>query len=116
MEVLIALAIVGIGILTLLQLHTRGLWLSRAASETTSAVLVAQGKMGEMLSLPTISEAGEEEAGEGFLWQWTAVPLESTREGEITRLYEVRGRLTRTADASGKAVELVSIKAVMVKP
>jgi hypothetical protein len=114
--VLVALAIVGIGILTLLQLHTRGLWLSRAASETTSAVLVAQGKMGETLSSSSIAEAGEEDAGDGFLWQWTATPLEPTREGEITRLYEVRGRLTRPAVSGERAVELVSNKAVMVKP
>lgn len=112
MEVLIALAIVGIGVVTLLRLHTQGMWLARAASETTTAVLIADGKMGELLARPGIEETGEEDAGEGFFWRWTATPIEPVREGETTSLYEVRGRLTRVENAGGRAIELVSVKAV----
>jgi general secretion pathway protein I len=69
-EVLVAVAILGVGLTVLIELFSGGLRLGRASEEYTKAVNYARLKMEEMALKPTIEE-GSEEGGfnETFRWQ-----------------------------------------------
>ncbi len=69
-EVLVAVAILGVGLTVLIELFSGGLRLGRASEEYTKAVNYARLKMEEMAVKPTIKEGSEEgEFDETFRWQ-----------------------------------------------
>jgi general secretion pathway protein I len=69
-EVLVAVAILGVGLTVLIELFSGGLRLGRASEEYTKAVNYARIKMEEIAVKPTIKEGSEEgEFNETFRWQ-----------------------------------------------
>jgi len=69
-EVLVAVAILGVGLTVLIELFSGGLRLGRASEEYTKAVNYARTKMEEIAVKPTIKEGSEEgEFDETFRWQ-----------------------------------------------
>lgn len=81
LEVMIALAILAIGLVTVMQLFAGALRLSRVDKGLTEAVLLAQQKMDELI-LMTNLEDGFEDSGdeEGYYWTMRAVRLYSGDE------------------------------------
>jgi general secretion pathway protein I len=69
-EVLIALAILGIGLTVIIELFSGGLRLGRASAEYTRAVNYARMKMEEIAMKPNIEEGNEEgEFDPTYRWQ-----------------------------------------------
>ena len=69
-EVLVAVAILGVGLTVIIELFSGGLRLGRASGEYTKAVNYARIKMEEIAVKPTIKEGSEEgEFDETFRWQ-----------------------------------------------
>ena len=70
-EVVVALAILGVGLTVIIELFSGGLRLARASVEYTKAVNYARMKMEEMTLKPAVQEGTEEgESDDGaFRWQ-----------------------------------------------
>ncbi|MCD6327593.1 type II secretion system protein [bacterium] len=93
LEVMIAMAILAIGLVTVMQLFAGALRLGRIDRGLTEAVLVAQRRMDELLLMTELDE-GFEESGEedGYSWTQYAEPL---YEGGLGESDEMEGQ---TAD------------------
>jgi len=78
LEVMVSLAILGMGILMIIQLFSGGLGLARAARDHSGAVLLAREKMAEVLTDENW-ETGVSEGGGpgGFTWKVDVSPYES---------------------------------------
>lgn len=76
-EVLVAVAILGVGLTVLIELFSGGLRLGRASEEYTKAVNYARSKMEEIAVKTTIEEGSEEgEFDETFRWRIEAKKIE----------------------------------------
>jgi general secretion pathway protein I len=70
MEVVVAMAILGIGITVIIELFSGSLRLARTSGEYTQAVNYARVKMEEMTVKPTMNEGSEEGEFDGaYRWQ-----------------------------------------------
>ncbi len=70
MEVVVAMAILGIGLTVIIELFSGGLRLLRTSAEYTKAVNYARLKMEEMAVKPTLVEGSDEgEFDETYRWQ-----------------------------------------------
>jgi len=70
MEVVVALAILGVGLTVIIELFAGGLRLARASVEYTKAVSYGRTKLAEMALKETIEEGSEEgEFDETYRWQ-----------------------------------------------
>src|SRR4029453_6741043 len=79
LEVLVAVAIVAIALLTFMGLHLRSLDATIRAQDLTTAVLLAQAKMATMGEFPdTGEEKGQFEGPELARFQWVTVVTENT--------------------------------------
>ena len=79
LEVLIAVAIVAIALVTFMGLHLRSLDATIRAQDLTTAVLLAQGKMATMGEFPeTGEEQGKFEGPELERFQWATAVTEHT--------------------------------------
>ena len=79
LEVLIAVAIVAIALVTFMGLHLRSLEATIRAQDLTTAVLLAQGKMATMGEFPdTGEEQGKFEGPELERFQWATAVTEHT--------------------------------------
>ncbi len=102
LEVMAALAILGMGVLMVIQLFSGGLGLARAARNHSGAVLLAREKMSEtMADVDLQAGVTEGEAGEGargFHWKVEVSPYESalTEDNMTMEIFKVvvsvRGR------------------------
>jgi general secretion pathway protein I len=79
LEVLVAVAIVAIALVTFMGLHLRSLDATIRAQDLTTAVLLAQGKMATMGEFPdTGEEQGKFEGPDLERFQWTTAVTEHT--------------------------------------
>ena len=79
LEVLVAVAIVAIALVTFMGLHLRSLDATIRAQDLTTAVLLAQGKMATMGEFPdTREEQGKFEGPELERFQWATAVTEHT--------------------------------------
>jgi general secretion pathway protein I len=79
LEVLVAVAIVAIALVTFMGLHLRSLDATIRARDLTTAVLLAQGKMATMGEFPdTGEEQGKFEGPELERFQWSTAVTEHT--------------------------------------
>jgi general secretion pathway protein I len=79
LEVLVAVAIVAIALVTFMGLHLRSLDATIRAQDLTTAVLLAQGKMATMGEFPnTGEEQGKFEGPELERFQWATAVTERT--------------------------------------
>jgi general secretion pathway protein I len=81
LEVLVAVAIVALALVTFMGLHLRSLDATIRAQDLTTAVLLAQGKMATMGEFPeTGEEQGKFEGPELERFQWATAVTEHTLE------------------------------------
>lgn len=76
-EVIVAIAIVGISLVLIMQLFSRGLRASRASCDYTRAVVHAKDKMEELMATP-VEGSGEFE--DGFRWETEVEPYKELEE------------------------------------
>ncbi len=69
-EVVVALAILGVGLTVLIELFSGGLRLARASMEYTKAVNYARMKMEEMTVKPAVQEGTEEGESDDRAFRW----------------------------------------------
>ena len=69
-EVVVALAILGVGLTVIIELFSGGLRLGRASMEYTRAVNYARVKMEETMAKPTIEEGTEEGESDDKTFRW----------------------------------------------
>lgn len=69
LEVIVAMAIVGLGVVTLLELFALGLRLTTSSSTRTEAIAFGQQAMDGVLIRPNV-EDGEEEGSRGQSYHW----------------------------------------------
>jgi len=105
-EVLIALTILGIATVTVIQLLSGSLRLSRQIVDVSSALLEAERHLGESLVADDLAEGRT--GGRG--WGREVSLLETPTEGS-TRTY----RILVWSQEGGRRVELVTIRAILPK-
>ena len=69
-EVVVALAILGVGLTVIIELFSGGLRLGRASIEYTKAVNYARMKMEETMMKPTIEEGTQEGESDDKIFRW----------------------------------------------
>jgi prepilin-type N-terminal cleavage/methylation domain-containing protein len=69
-EVVVALAILGVGLTVIIELFSGGLQLARASMEYTKAVNYARMKMEEITAKPAMEEGTEEGESEDKIFRW----------------------------------------------
>ena len=81
LEVVVAMAIVGLGVVTLLEIFSLGLRLATRSSTKTEAIVYSRQVMDEVLIRREIQEGGEEGSlGEGHRWSLQVEPLREESE------------------------------------
>ncbi len=110
LEVIVALAILGIGFALAMELLATGVRSAKASEDYTQAVLLARQKMAEVAvkrNLTGSSDTGE--FGGGFRWASEVQPLE--QEEELPgRLYSVRVRVSWLGRRGEKSVDLRTLR------
>ena len=110
LEVIIALAILGIGFALAMELLATGVRSAKASEDYTQAVLLVRQKMAEIAVTRNIE--GSADAGEfdgGFRWASEIQPLEQ-EEDLPARLYSVRVRVMWSGRRGEKSVDLQTLR------
>lgn len=110
LEVIIALAILGIGFALAMELLASGVRSVRASEDYTQAVLLARQKMAEIAA--TRSLDGSADAGEfsgGFHWVSEVQPLPQ-EEDLPAQLYQVRVRIAWPGRRGEKSLDLYTLR------
>lgn len=110
LEVIIALAILGIGFALAMELLASGVRSVRASEDYTQAVLLARQKMAEIAatrSLDRSADAGE--FGGGFHWVSEVQPLPQ-EEDLPAQLYQVRVRIAWPGRRGEKSLDLYTLR------
>ncbi len=110
LEVIVALAILGVGFAVAMELLAAGVRSVKASEEYTQAVLLARQKMAEVAvtrNLTGSADAGE--FGRGFHWASEIQPIEQQEESP-GRLYRVRVRVMWPARRGEKSVDLHTLR------
>jgi general secretion pathway protein I len=105
LEVIIAVAIMGISVVLIMQLFSGGLRLGKTSGDYTAAVIHAREKMEEMLIKP---ETGSGEFDNNYRWQSEVSPF-STVENKDSKLLKISVKVSWPVN---KTLELVTLKAV----
>ena len=113
LEVIVALAILGIGFALAMELLAAGVRSAKASEEYTQAVLLARQKMAEVAVARNLTDSADTgEFGGGFRWASEVRPLE--QEEELPgRLYSVRVRVTWPSRRGEKSVNLQTLRMVV---
>lgn len=110
LEVMIALAILGIGFALAMELLATGVRSAKVAEEYTQAVLLAQQKIAEVSvvrDFTRVADGGE--LGGGFRWSSEIRPLEQAEELP-GRLYSVNVRITWPSRRGEKSLNLQTLR------
>ncbi len=107
LEVIVAIAILGMGIVMVMQLFSAGLRSGRLSREYSMAVLHAREKMEEMLIEPA---QGTGEFDDGYQWQ-TGVSGYNAADSDDLKLLKITVRVSWPETGKDRAVELVTLKA-----
>ena len=110
LEVIIALAILGVSFALAMELLANGVRSAKASEDYTQAVLLARQKISEVASTTTLGAAtGGGEFGRGFRWSSEVLPLPQ-EENLPARLYQVRVRVTWPSRSGGKFLDLYTMR------
>jgi general secretion pathway protein I len=111
LEVVIALAILGIAFALAMELLANGVRSAKASEDYTQAVLLARQKIAEMAITPYLSGSGEQgDFGGGFRWSSEVQPIPPQEEGLPARLYQVRVRVTWPGRRGEKSMDLYTLR------
>ncbi|MBU1053888.1 MAG: prepilin-type N-terminal cleavage/methylation domain-containing protein [Proteobacteria bacterium] len=106
LEVVIATAILGIGVVMVMQLFAGGLRTGRISREYTNAVIHAKAKMEEMITNPV---QGNGEFSDGLIWQSEVNPHEFADNDEISSTM-ITVKIYSHNDIDKNIVELSTLK------
>jgi general secretion pathway protein I len=110
LEVIIALAILGVSFALAMELLANGVRSARASEDYTQAVLLGRQKMAEMVgATPLKASADSGEFGPGFRWTSEILPLPQEEELPAS-LYQVRVRVTWSGRQGEKALDLYTLR------
>ena len=110
LEVIVALAIMGIGFALAMELLATGSRSAKVAEDYTLAVLLARQKMAEVLVSQSLEEsAGQGEFGEGLSWASEIQPLPQAEELPA-QLYQVRVRVAWPGRRGEKSMDLYTLR------
>lgn len=118
LEVMVALAILSIGLLVMIELIAWALRSASTSQEHTQAVFLARQKMEELLLDPSLKEGAlEGEFNGGYRWSVQVVEkglreIRSPQEGRWTRLMELRVKVAWPSRGRERSLQLTSLKAV----
>ena len=90
MEVMVALAIMAVALVSVFQIYSVGLRSAKKADDYTKAVLYARSALDEAYAITDPSEASGSREMEKTYKVTTDVVLKSTSEDEKTKLYEIQ--------------------------
>jgi len=110
LEVIVALAIMGIGFALGMELLATGTRSAKASEDYTLAVLLARQKMATLLNAPSLK--GSVEHGDfdgGLSWASEILPLEQD-EALPAQLYQVRVRVAWPSRRGEKSVDLYTLR------
>ncbi len=115
MEILVALVILSIALVTIMQLFSGGLKAAGIAGDYTQAIFLAREKMEELLlEKGTPAELAEGAFNNDYKWQAESTPfsLGADENNNVpVEIYEIRVSVSRK-DGTGKQVLLQTLKAV----
>jgi general secretion pathway protein I len=120
LEVVIAMTIVGLGVVTLLQIFSLGLRLGTRSTASTQAVNSAREVMDDFLSRPTVEEGTEQGTTEGHA-RWKIVvravrdPSRTLSLGADVELREISLEMFVPEGARQRRVELKTFRLVRKK-
>jgi prepilin-type N-terminal cleavage/methylation domain-containing protein len=116
LEVIVAIAIIGIGLVLVMELFSGSLRAGRVSKDYTTALIYAKWKMDEILIEPKEgSDSGEFE--NGYRWQAEVTPLDKNKDSGIKTLeqmktYKIKVRILFPGLGREKAIELVTLKTI----
>ncbi|PWB81187.1 MAG: general secretion pathway protein GspH [Candidatus Methylomirabilota bacterium] len=110
LEVIVALAIMGIGFALGMELLATGTRSAKASEDYTLAVLLARQKMATLLNAPSLKGSAEHGDFDGGLsWASEILPLEQD-EALPAQLYQVRVRVAWPSRRGEKSVDLYTLR------
>jgi general secretion pathway protein I len=123
MEVLVALAILGIGLTIIQELFSGGLRSARISEEYTKAVWYGKAKMEEMLTTKNLAEGVTEDAFDSqFSWKSEVIKANPSvgQEGNVeaslpVNLYKIMVKVTWRSGLGQRNVEMESLRAFKPK-
>lgn len=117
-EILVALVILGISLVTVMQLFSGGLKANKVSGDYTRAIFHAREKMEEMLLIEDMVEGVTEgEFSDGFKWHMQISPFEFQKEDEentSVKLYTITVRVGKEG-WRGKSVDISTLKLINKK-
>ena len=122
MEVVVALAILGIGLMVIIELFSGGLRLARASVEYTKAVNYGRMKLAEIALKDTVEEGSTEgEFDETYRWQMGVKKVdvlyleEKTDYKPPAELYQIQVNVIWKSGFKEKSTRIETYKTVQVK-
>lgn len=110
LEVIIAIAILGVAFGLSVELLASGVRSARAAEDYTQAVLLARQKMAEVTGAQALEGSmGQGDFGGGFQWTSEIQPL-AQEENLPAQLYQVRVRVSWPGRRGEKSLDLYSLR------
>jgi general secretion pathway protein I len=110
-EVIVAMAIVGISLVMILQLFSGGLRASRTSCDYTRAVVHAKNKMEELSFYP---EPGNGSFEDGFDWQTAVEPYEEPEDSRF-KMMKIKVIISwGDALRKPKSIQMVSLKTLSI--
>ncbi len=112
LEVIIALAILGVAFALAMELLATGVRSAKASDDYTQAVLLARQKLAEIAGTPKLEESADGgDFGGGFRWSSEVKPLpQDQQEGLPSSLYRVRVRVAWTGRRGEKSLDLYTLR------
>jgi len=110
LEVVVAVALVGLGLAAALEILAVGLRSARASGDYTQAVLLARQKLGELSSQMLTSRVEDGSFGEVYRWTAEVTPEDTDVEGLPVRLFRLRVKVSWVGKGGDKGVELVTLR------
>ena len=121
-EVVVAMAILGVGLTVIIELFSGGLRLARTSEEYTKAVNYARMKMEEMAIKPTIEEGSEEgEFDDKFRWQVETkrldiLPVENRADFKLpAELFQIQVSILWKSGSKERSTRFESYKTVRLE-
>lgn len=112
LEVVVAIALLGIVLATALELLAVGLRSVKASGDYTQAVLLARRKLDE-LPLQELKPGAFNGASDGYRWTAEIVPEGQETEDLPARLFTVRVKVFWAGRGGEKSLELITLRGVV---
>jgi type II secretory pathway pseudopilin PulG len=111
LEVIVALAILGVAFALSMELISGGVRSAKASHDYTQAALLARQKMAEIALVTSLTPAADSgDFGGGFRWASEIQPVPRQDEDLPARLYQVRVRVSWPGRAAEKSLDLYTLR------